>query len=98
MASKSKGSRPWFDPNSIDSQFATIINQLKQQDKERWDYQQLEGEYRVGVQTKLDRIETAVNKTNGRVTALEQEAWKNRGIFAALAVGATGLWHFIMRK
>ena len=98
MSAAERRRKTGFDADSFDAQFATIIQQLKQQDKERWDYQQLEGEYRTGVQMKLDRIEIAVNKTNGRVTALEQEQWKQRGIFAAVAVGVTGLWHWITRK
>lgn len=97
MSAAERRRKTGFDADSFDAQFATIIQQLKQQDAERWDYQKLEGEYRTGVQTKLDRIEIAVNKTNGRVTALENENWRQRGFVAAIALAIGAAWHYLTK-
>ena len=45
----------------------------------------------------LARIETAVNKTNGRVTSLERDRWHQRGIVAAIAAGVAGAWELLRR-
>lgn len=43
----------------------------------------------------LEEIKTQVYKTNGRVTALEQEKWFQRGVVAVITVGATVLWEWL---
>jgi hypothetical protein len=43
----------------------------------------------------LARIEEAVNKTNGRVTSLERDKWYQRGIVAAIGVGAGVAWELV---
>lgn len=100
MCAKAKtgGSSPGFDPLSFNAQFATIVQQLKQQDAERWEYQRVETEYRAVVQGKLDKIQEAVDKTNGRVTALEREQWKQRGAVAAIVITITGVWNLLTKK
>ena len=87
-----------FNPMSADAQFATIVSELKRQDRDRWEYQKTEMAYRDGVTMRLDRIQASVDKTNGRVTSLEQESWKNRGFVAAIGLGAAALWQWISHK
>jgi hypothetical protein len=43
---------------------------------------------------KADRIEVQANKTNGRVTVLEQEKWTTRGVVATIAVLAAPAWEW----
>jgi hypothetical protein len=43
----------------------------------------------------LEEIKTQVYKTNGRVTALEQEKWFQRGVVAVITVSATVLWEWL---
>jgi len=87
-----------FDPRSLDAQLATIIEQMKQQDRERADYHKIEREYREGVTRRLDRIQDSVDKTNGRVTKLERQEWHNRGFAAAVALLVGCIWEWITRK
>ena len=46
----------------------------------------------------LARIEAATEKTGTRVDTLERERWYQRGIVAAVSVGAVAIWEFITRK
>lgn len=45
----------------------------------------------------LERIESQTVKTNGRVTKLEEEQWKQRGVVAAVALGAMALWQWFLK-
>lgn len=45
----------------------------------------------------LARIEAGVNKTNGRVSALERDRWYQRGIVAAIGVAAGAAWDMFRR-
>lgn len=68
-----------FDPNNPHAMFARIDEHLKAQDKAadiRHD----------AVETKLTSIETQAIKTNGRVTELEAEKWRQRGVVTAIAL------------
>jgi len=43
----------------------------------------------------LEEIKIQVYKTNGRVTALEQEKWFQRGVVAVITVAATVFWEWL---
>jgi hypothetical protein len=47
------------------------------------------------IMEKLERIEQQTEKTNGRVTALERDRWYQRGVVAAIALGAGAAWEWI---
>ena len=46
----------------------------------------------------LHEIREGVQKTNGRVTALERERWYQRGIVATIAVLAGGAWEWMKAR
>ena len=46
----------------------------------------------------LQRIETGVNKTNGRVNSLERDKWYQRGVVATISVLAAGVFEFLKSK
>ncbi len=46
----------------------------------------------------LARIETGVEKTNGRVTTLEHEKWYQRGFVSAISILTSAVWHWITSK
>lgn len=50
------------------------------------------------LKTTSERIESAVNKTNGRVTALERDKWYQRGIMAVVSVSAVAAWQWFTGK
>lgn len=70
-----------YDPKSNDAMFSTICQRLDD------------------MSASQERIESALvlrmDKTEDRVKSLEQEKWFQRGIAAAVAAGATAVWHFI---
>ena len=81
-----------FNPNSMDSTFAMIIQRLDNQDK-------LAAEYRaslkemIGLQNViLQEIKAETKRTNGRVTSLENEKWFQRGYAAAAGAGLMISW------
>lgn len=73
-----------FNPNSVNAMLGRIDEHLKAQDTAAKIHSDT-------MQGKLYLIETAVNKTNGRVTVLEAERWRQRGIVAAISFGITFL-------
>ena len=48
-----------YDSESWEAKLATIIANQKAQDKERWDYQKTEGEYRAIVLQRFTAVESA---------------------------------------
>lgn len=80
-----------YEPKSHDAMFARIMEHLDYQDKDS-------DTHRKAVISRLDLIQTAVDKTNGRVTKLEREKWHNRGFVAALGLGVTCAWEWLTRK
>jgi SepF-like predicted cell division protein (DUF552 family) len=42
----------------------------------------------------LNEIRDEAKKTNGRVTALEQDKWHTRGVTAAVSVLAVAVWEY----
>lgn len=68
-----------FDPLSANAMFARIDEHLKAQDKAADARHEM-------VATKLVAIEVQAVKTNGRVTELENERWRQRGIVVAIGL------------
>ena len=46
----------------------------------------------------LKRIEAQTIKTNGRVTKLEGEHWKQRGFILGISVFGSALWEYFTHK
>jgi hypothetical protein len=73
-----------FKPNSTDAMFARLLTRMDSQDQS------------------LNRIEsrlnTCFNDCNKRVGSLENERWYQRGVVAAISVGAVGVWEFIKHR
>jgi len=46
----------------------------------------------------LARIESQTTKTNGRVSKLENEHWKQRGFILAISFVGSALWALISKK
>lgn len=77
-----------YNPNSRDAMTAKIISRLDNQDHTAsvWRAEQMDV---------LRSIKDAVDKTNGRVTALEREKWQQRGFAAAVSMMAAAAWQWI---
>lgn len=46
----------------------------------------------------LSEIKNQVYKTNGRVNAIENERWYQRGIVASIGIGASLVWSWISNR
>lgn len=68
-----------YDANSTDAMFSRIMEKLTNTDLDTL-------AHRKEVREELAYIRTAVDKTNGRVTRLERDQWKQRGAVAAITV------------
>lgn len=66
-----------FNPNSPNAMFSRIDEHLKAQDSTA------DARHKL-VEGKLGSIEAQAMKTNGRVTELENERWRQRGIVASI--------------
>lgn len=40
-----------------------------------------------------EKFRLEIREALGRVTALERESWKNRGIVAGIALAVSAIWH-----
>jgi hypothetical protein len=87
-----------FDPNSLDSMFATILRRLDAQDKTT------EERHAENKHT-LDEIKEQTELTNGRVTKLENWRTYHKGYAAGIAfivsIAASGIawlfWHLFSK-
>lgn len=81
-----------FNPYSKDAQFATIIEKLKNQDKDSLLFRTSQMEYNA-------RIEALIMLQNGRVRTLERDKWLQRGFVTAISLLATAAWQlWVSRK
>lgn len=87
-----------FNPNSTDSVFAMIIQRLDNQDKTAAEYRSSLKEAISRQEKMLQEIKAQTEKTNGRVDALEQERWYQRGMVAAFALTITMIWEYLKNR
>jgi hypothetical protein len=80
-----------YNSNSSDAQFATILEKLKNQDKESL-------AYRNRSEANDARMENLLLIQNGRVRALEREKWIQRGFVAGISLAVTLAWQWLTRK
>lgn len=61
-----------YDPNSVNAMFATLLERMKQAERDRLDDRSERATFRLEIKNELGAIKEQVTKTNGRVTKLEQ--------------------------
>jgi hypothetical protein len=79
-----------YNPNSSSAMFSKILERLDSQDRTDVDY-------RFGMIARMDKIQASVDKTNGRVTKLEEGQWYQRGFVSAISLGVSALWHLLIK-
>lgn len=76
-----------YNPRSHDAMFTKILGKLDAQAHES-------AIYRSELKETLTAIKSGVDRTNGRVTALEREKWVQRGFVAAISLAGTAVWQW----
>lgn len=81
-----------FNPNSMDSTFAMIIQRLDNQDRVAAEYRSSLKDMMHSQNQILQEIKAETKRTNGRVTVLENDKWFQRGYAAAAGAGLMIGW------
>lgn len=81
-----------FNPNSMDSTFAMLIQRLDNQDRIAAEYRSSLKDMMHSQNAILQEIKTETKRTNGRVTILENDKWFQRGYAAAAGAGLMIGW------
>ena len=84
-------SDPVYDPNSFNALASRILERLDQQDVATADHRQ-------EIKTQISTFQGELLNVSGRVTGLEEGAWKQRGFVAAIALAVPSIWQWVSTK